>query len=275
MPQGIRGGYPTHWTVQGNGSREALLIHCSLAKSTAWDGLAGHLAADLRMTAFDIPGHGQSGNWDGRGDIQAVAVAMAGDLISGKADLIGHSFGAIVALRLALEHPEKIRSLTMIEPVFFAASRALSGPGNAANDSEYRIFSAMVTSGDDLGATIRFTDIWGVGTRWSDVPQKQRDYMVDRIGLVIEAAPQIQFDEAGLLGRLDQLKMPVLVIDGENSPPVMREVSAGIRERNGAIRQVRIKGAGHMAPVSHPAEVAAAISQFLRLPDQPRINDKN
>lgn len=47
-------------------------------------------------------------------------------------DVIGHSFGATVALRLALERPELVRSLVLVEPVLFAAAKAAEDPRFAA-----------------------------------------------------------------------------------------------------------------------------------------------
>jgi lipase len=78
------------------------------------------------LHAFDLPCHGASGDWDGQGDIHDTATDMAltvlDDIGAQPIDLLGHSFGATVALRLAIEHPERIRSLIMYEPVFFAAA---------------------------------------------------------------------------------------------------------------------------------------------------------
>jgi lipase len=54
-----------------------------------------------------------------------------GLLPEGPVHLIGHSFGATVALRLAIEAPERVASLTLIEPVLFAA--APDGPEKRAN----------------------------------------------------------------------------------------------------------------------------------------------
>ncbi|KPU84017.1 hypothetical protein JI58_06245 [Marinosulfonomonas sp. PRT-SC04] len=56
----------------GTGAQAALLLHCSLASSDAWRGVAGHLADDLTMTGFDFPGHGKSSDWDGVADYHSI-----------------------------------------------------------------------------------------------------------------------------------------------------------------------------------------------------------
>ena len=104
----------------GEGPRRALAIHCSPAHSGSVTGLMGALSDQLTAIAYDLPSHGKSSDWDGTGDLHDVATNMGRALLTEPMDLIGHSFGATVAMRLGMEHPELVRSLTMIEPVYFA-----------------------------------------------------------------------------------------------------------------------------------------------------------
>jgi len=78
--------------------------------------------------AFDLPGHGRSADWAGT-DCTADCTAAALAPCYGPRAIVGHSFGATVALRLALKHPSLCHSLTLIEPVFFAVARANGAPG--------------------------------------------------------------------------------------------------------------------------------------------------
>ena len=107
MPTDLRAGHATHWMRFGTGQRPALLLHCSLAHCGVLQGLARELAADFQMTAFDLPGHGRSADWDGISNYQSLSIQIAGNFITDPIDVIGHFFGATVALRLAVEQPEK------------------------------------------------------------------------------------------------------------------------------------------------------------------------
>lgn len=265
MPTTERGGFPTHWTVRGEGDRDAVLIHCSLAHQGAWKSVAERLYPWLRMAAFDIPGHGRSGDWDDRGDYQAVTVGMAADLIDSSADLIGHSFGATVALRLAIERPEKVRSLTMIEPVFFAIARDLDAPAIAEHHERYGKVIAALDRGDPATAARLFRGNWGAGTSWEDLPASQRLYATARIEQIRNIEAQIYHDKARLSERLGTLDLPVLILDGTSSPAIMSAVCRELESRiQGAVRY-RIEGAGHMLPITHPGSVAQRIAEFLRL----------
>ncbi len=61
LKRDIRAGYPTAWQITGSGSRAVLLLHCSLAMSSAWRGLLDEMAqSEHQFTMFDLPGHGES-----------------------------------------------------------------------------------------------------------------------------------------------------------------------------------------------------------------------
>jgi pimeloyl-ACP methyl ester carboxylesterase len=118
------------------------------------------------MTAFDLPGHGRSADWDGISDYQSLSTQIAGNFITDPIDVIGHSFGATVALRLAVEQPEKVRSLILIEPVVFAVA-GQDVPARLVVAQPYRnALQAALDKGDYLAATRALVEVWGDGTQW-------------------------------------------------------------------------------------------------------------
>lgn len=254
----------------GQGQRRALGIHCSLAHSGAWAPLMAELGEAVTMTAFDLPGHGRSAAWEpalwGGRDYLGAATATALRLLrqaEGPVDVIGHSFGALVALAAALEEPGLVRTLTLIEPVLFAALK--DGPQWPAYLDEAAPFRASMRAGDEARAAELFVGLWGSGQPWQSVDPRQRRNFIQRIGLLADIAPANEGDSAGLLrpGRLESLAMPVLLIRGERSPasiPAVMEVLAG--RSPGAQLEV-VAGAGHMLPLTHPREVAARIAAHL------------
>jgi len=244
------------------------LIHCSLAHSGAWRGMRAKLADRASTVAFDLPGHGQSADWTGEGDYQDVAVALAEGLIAAEMrvplDLIGHSFGGTIALRLAQRHPEHVRSLTMIEPVLFAAARAhpLFEQNNAFMKGA---FAHAIRAGDRMEAARIFNTLWGAEADWGKLPQSMREDMARRIHLIAAGRSVTQEDLHGQAapGALEALDMPVLLIEGARSQPLIRTVHDAFEARLPQVRRVVIEGAGHMAPVSHPKDVARAVEEFF------------
>jgi pimeloyl-ACP methyl ester carboxylesterase len=227
--------------------------------------LAGQLSDQLSITAYDLPSHGGSSDWDGSGDLHDVATDMGRALLKEPMDLIGHSFGATVALRLAIENPELVRSLTMIEPVYFAA--ALEDHPEQLEDVMVlnQEFEEAWASEDRYAAARMFNRAWGDGTPWAEFSERARSYMAERIHFVPASGPFLHHDSAGLLkdNRFSQAAMPSLLIKGSASPKVAGVINAAIARRLPDATCVDIEGAGHMAPITHPADVAVPIRALL------------
>lgn len=222
------------------------------------------------MHAFDLPNHGKSGDWDGTGDMHDTATAMARTVIEriGDApiDVIGHSFGATVALRLAVEAPQRLRRAALFEPVFFAPAfkddPAFAAEYAAVDDQR----AAAYAEGRFEEAARIFNRHWAGPGTWNALPAKTRAYMTERIGFVHHSSPFLRDDSAGLLqpGRMDQAECPILLLGGELSP-WMDRVNRAIARRLPQATVVTLPDVGHMAPVTDPLPVAAGIRAFLGL----------
>lgn len=252
----------------GTGPRPVVALHCSLAHGGAWSALAARLAG-VRIIAPDLPGHGASPAWDGQGSypdqVTRVVAALLTEIApAGPPDLIGHSFGATVALRLALERPELVRSLVLIEPVLFAAARANQPQVFADHMARAAPFRAAFAAGDLQTAARLFHAEWGQGSP-ETLPARQWDGIVQRIGLVVAQDAVLTEDGAGLLGhqRLEGLGLPVLLLEGTGSPPVIGAIGRELARRLPMARRTRIDGATHMLPFTHPDAVSAAVAAHL------------
>lgn len=249
-------GFARHWGKEGG--RAVLMLHCSLAHSGAWEGVVRALGPGYRVTAPDIPGHGRAPDIDLARDLHDQCFeAILPHLPEGCFDAVGHSFGATLALRLAVEMPGRIRSLTLIEPVLFAAAK---GSG------EFRPYRELISDYDRLIAAQRreeaareFLRLWGAGGGLDDMPDGQRRYMIDRIHFIAASDAALFEDSAGLVPRLGQVVAPTVLVEGAERLPITAAVIDRMeRDIPGAAR-VSIPGAGHMVPITHPGPVAAAI----------------
>lgn len=253
------------WGPQGG--LPLLALHCSLSHGGEWSALAAAMPAQ-RLVAWDQPGHGRQPAWDGVRDLHreatADAVAMAEAFGQGApVDMIGHSFGATVALRLALERPDLVRRLVLVEPVLFAAAR-----GTAAFDRFAEGQGEMqrhLAAGDEGGATAAFLADWGGGVPFDLLPPALRDYMTARIRMIPAQNGVLAEDTAGLLrpGRLEALRSPVLLVEGDQSPPVIAAIQAALAARLPDARRAVVPGAGHMLPVTHATALAGLLAAHL------------
>lgn len=268
MTEAVIAGHRTAWRVFGHGPRPALALHCSLAHAGAWAAVGERLGDLLTMTAVDMPGHGRTADWDGETDLHRLSTDIAAHFAAqGPVDLIGHSFGGTVALRLALERPERVRSLTLIEPVLFAAAHR-ADPAHYAADTAQAPFAQAWREGRREDAAALFHAEWGNGIALDALPERQRRYIVDRMGLIVAQDPYLAQDSAGLLrpGGLESLPMPVLLAEGGASPPVIGAIMGELARRIPDARRLVVPGAGHMLPITHSAAVAAGLRAMLAEP---------
>jgi lipase len=254
----------------GRGPRRVLALHCTLAHSGAWRGLAALMGDQATLITPDMLSHGRSPDWDGQGDFQDRSVAAVQHLLEPEMDIMGHSFGATIALRLAVAHPERARSLTMIEPVFFAVGLKDAPDLVAAHDADLEPFAEAMRAGDmALGARL-FNRMWGTGgPRWPELPEGLRAAMTRAISVVPACRAPIYEDLAGMLepGVLERVSAPCLLLRGSETHPVIGAVNDGLARRLPDAESVVIKGAGHMVPISHPLETASELQRlFARAP---------
>ncbi|MFB4296203.1 alpha/beta fold hydrolase [Actinomadura sp. NTSP31] len=106
-------------TERGSG-RPVVLLHASLHDHTDFDAVAGPLAdAGHRVLAVDWPGHGRSGMPAGPRSVTAPLLAgvladLAAELDLARAVFMGNSVGGYAAARLALDHPDRVAGLVLV-----------------------------------------------------------------------------------------------------------------------------------------------------------------
>lgn len=232
-----------------------LLIHCSLAHHETLMPLAAKLPPS-RDVFFDLPGHGRSGAWTGI-DYHSDSTAIATALLRGPTHIIGHSFGATVALRLAVERPELVSRVTLIEPVMFAA--AIGTAAHVVHQIAMEPFIAAWDAQDRYAATQAFLGMWGDGHAWANLSDCRRAAFVAQIPLIPAAAPAIEHDVHGVLARLGDVTCPVDLIEGGDSQAIMPAIMDGLAARMPHAHRHLIANAGHMVPITHVDAVASVL----------------
>ncbi|MCF2533138.1 alpha/beta fold hydrolase [Yinghuangia soli] len=102
------------------GTEPLVLLHGFVGSTADWSGVLPELAADRRVLAYDHRGHGGSAK-PGRAEaysfdaLEADLGAFLDTLGLGPVDLLGHSMGGVVAQRYALAHPDRVRSLVLMD----------------------------------------------------------------------------------------------------------------------------------------------------------------
>nr|WP_281403149.1 alpha/beta hydrolase [Sulfitobacter aestuariivivens] len=241
-------------------------MHCTLAFGGAWAGIARQLGDSVTLVAPDMPSHGKSADWDGVSDFSdTVYAASLGVMDAEPMDVIGHSFGAATALRIAVAHPERVRSLTMFEPVFFAVAQEDDPQSMVSHNQHAAPFFEAMEQGDSAVGARAFNRMWSGAGKWDSLPERARAAMVRAIHVVPGTHGFLFDDTEGLLrpGVLEAVRIPTAVMRGEHALPVIIATNDGLARRLGNAENLVIEGAGHMGPITHARAVADHIAAVM------------
>ncbi|HEX6273057.1 MAG TPA: alpha/beta hydrolase [Polyangiaceae bacterium] len=195
--------------------------------------------------APDLPGCG-SRQLEGKAELGALEAVVAG------AHLIGHSFGAAVAVDLALRRPDAPCSLTLVNPLLL---------GRSSNVAAWSTSVGRAKAGDLEGAR----DAWAACPLFDGAREPVREILSRYRGAHWTGQVQTAFRVTDPAPQLKRLTLPVLVVTSTRDQPAFRAMA---REYRDALPQARFEelDAGHMAPAERPDAFNALLRNFLRQP---------
>ncbi len=249
--------------VEAGQGETVLLLHGSASALAFWRQTAQVLQPLHRVVAPDLIGYGRSPAWpaDVPYGIEAEIHALQSLLpcCAAKYHLVGHSYGGVVALMLALASPSRVLTLTLIEPVFFAALRHPSDEAALRQFVDVRdAFLSTLARGNVEAAMRDFVGFWTGEGSWERMPAEMRAVLLEKAGK-IELDWRASFAAEADLHALADLGPRTLLLSGDGSPaPMLRLVEALHGLMPGSARTV-VPGAGHLMPVTHAAAVTQAM----------------
>jgi len=276
---GPRAPVPTAATTPGMHPREpfcretgagpgVVCLHSNASASSQWRALMELLAPEFRVFAPDSYDCGKSPQWPSdrvirlQDEVALIepVLARAGSPLA----LVGHSYGAAVALIAALANPGRVRAMALYEPTLFAlldaekpAPNAADGIRNAVNDA-----SVALDSGNREAAAERFIDYWMGSGSWQQTPEQRKPSIAASVTNVRRWAHAL-FTEPTPLNAFCSLDIPVLYMMGKRSTASARGVARLLATALPRAEFAEFEHLGHMGPVTHPEQVNEAIGRFL------------
>lgn len=254
------------WGAVGSGE-PVVLLHGTPFSSYVWREVAAALAPRYRVYFWDMPGYGSSEKRSG----QRVSLAAQGEVFT---ELLGHwgltaprvvahDFGGAVALRAHLLHRAFYSRLALVSPVALApwgspffrlvgehteVFERLPPALHRALVAEY--VSSASAPGLRPGVLDRLVEPW-TGAQGQAAFYRQ-----------IEQADQAHTDQ--VQGLYPELDLPVLLAWGEQDTWIPPERTRGLAAMIPGLVTCPIEGAGHLVQLDAPAQLTAALTDFLR-----------
>jgi len=243
-------------------------LHSNASTSGQWRGLTDLLALKFRVFAPDSYDSGESPQWPSdrvillRDEVALIepVIRRAGPRLA----LVGHSYGATVALIAALAHPRRVRAMALYEPTLFALLDAEMPAPNAADGIRDVVADAGVAldSGNQDAAAERFIDYWTGTGSWKQTPEQRKPSIAASVRNVRRWGYAL-FTEPTPLAAFRSLDVPVLYMLGKRSTPSAHGVARLLTAALPRIEVVEFENLGHMGPITHPDAVNEVIGRFL------------
>ena len=266
-------GQRIHYRDQGRRDGPAIiLLHGSNASLHTWEPLVKRLGADYRVVTLDLPGHGLTGGTPDK-DYSAQGMMAAVDVVAARLGLDhfilgGNSMGGWVAWRYAIDHPERVDALILLD----AAGMPLrAGEKRPESNIGFRILEypagrwlatritprALVES--SLRGSVEKQGI--VDEPMIDLYWELLRFPGNREATVLRA----QLDrEPAMAERAKEIAAPTLILFGKQDRLINATAAQTFNERIAGSEVVLLDGIGHLPMEEAPDATAAAIADFLK-----------
>lgn len=249
-----------HRSGQG---RPLVLVHGTTATAARWQAVLPLLEDHVTACAVDRRGRGASGDGTAYSlareaeDVAAVVDAVGADAADdGGADLLGHSYGALVALEAAFL-TTRVRRLVLYEPV-------VTGEGSFPPGTEARFVELLAQGRREDVVVELLRDLAGIpeedlALMRADPSWAERVAAAHTVVRETQAESDYTFEPA----RFAALHLPTLLLDGTESPDMCRRSTALVAAAVPGAQVEVLRGQGHVAMVSAPELFVAAVLAFL------------
>lgn len=217
-----------------------LFLHGSAETSACWDAILSHTDPSFRAQRSNEL-------------VSAEAILSYASKLDEDIQLIGHSYGGVLALMLALARPERIRRLTLIEPVVFRLLEGRDEEALAPVRSTHLAFANFGPNQMERGLAA-LLDYWFGPGSWDRAPQKLRQFMFEDGDTI-----RNQMEHAAIydppIEQIKALQIPTTLISGGASQASARSTVRVLEGLLPNARRFEVEGARHNLIHTHPARL--------------------
>jgi pimeloyl-ACP methyl ester carboxylesterase len=261
-------GVHLQYDQSGSSGDPTVLIHGSLVDSTSFSRIVPGLARGLTLLTYDRRGYGRSTPGPRSSPVATDAADLAALLEATDfypVHLVGHSYGGAVALRLANDRPELVRSLSLHEPPLFGllADHAETAEEGTRFLQGIGAIRTQIRNGDRAGAARSVVEIFSIaGGAWERLPERVREESAGTMDRWSE-----EYGDPDALrprpGSLRETLIPTLLTTGVESPQFLRHIQERLAAELPNPTRREIPHAGHAPQITAPDAFVGILLQFL------------
>lgn len=264
MPHLNVNGTRLFYTDTGAGDQTVVFSHGLLFSTEMFENQIAHLKGRYRCIAFDHRGQGQSDCPEGEYDMDLLTDDAAGLIealgVEG-CHFVGLSMGGFVALRLALNYPDLVRSISVLD--------SSADPEPKENHRSYKTLNFILRW---FGAKPVVGSVMPIMFGQTFLNDPARKQLRDRWRRFLSRVPNRKgmskavngvIHRVGVYERLGEIKTPALIVVGEEDIATVPEKSERMHAAMAGSEFIRVLHGGHLSPIDAPEAVNAAISGFL------------
>jgi 3-oxoadipate enol-lactonase len=256
------GGTMMHYEVSGQG-QPVLLLHAGIADCRMWNDQFGPLSVEHTVIRCDLRGFGNTPRGTVRFSHYRDVATLLDSLGIENVNLVGASFGGSVAIDFALAFPQRTRSLILCAP---AVSGAVPSAEMLTIDSTEEAF---LTRGDLAWAAAFNVRTWVVGPyrQPGDVSttlqQRVTEMQLHNYSIPTPAGAKSVPLEPRAITRLEEIRVPTLVMIGEKDIPSFQSLSEIVAKRIPHTKKIVVPGAAHMINMEQPEMFNHILMDYL------------
>jgi pimeloyl-ACP methyl ester carboxylesterase len=256
---------PIDYEETGHGPT-VVFVPGSCSTGAAWRPIIAYCERRFRCVTTSLSGYGGTAERRSAADASIAPVAAALEAVMRRtgrpAHLVGHSFGGLVALAVALRRLLPLASLSILE------APAVQLLGEVGEHAHYQAFRDMTDAylaafaAGKVDAIATMIDFYGGTGCFAAWPARVRDYALETTAVnVRDWASAYGFQLSPAL--LASLELPLLVIRGGDSHAAVRRANELLARYCPGAALASIDGAAHFMISSHAREVAALLSEHI------------
>ncbi len=265
-------GVNVHYKTWGQGEPTFILLHGFGASLFSWREVTEPLSQFGTVIAYDRPAFGLTERpleWEGESPYSPqsqvdIVIGLMDALKVEKAILVGNSAGGTVSMQVALQHPDRVEALILVDAAVYAGGGAPSWSRPLLKTPQ------MNHVGPLIARQLQAQGTEFLKTAWHD-PSKitpeifagyEKPLQVDNWDKALWQLT-VASQESGLTERLSEITMPALVITGDDDRIVPTEQSLQLADELPNAELKVIAQSGHLPHEETPVEFMQAVTEFL------------